>query len=104
MARVLVPAVLSSVVSCLLTLAAVAGGFVGTPPAAAQPDTEVMRAGGYEVVDRAGNIVAYFGGAQYAPAILEIDGSRVLLYSRIDTGAAGIEIHDEAGNVVWQAP
>lgn len=99
MARVLVTAV----VSCLLTLGAVAGGLVGASPAAAQPCSEVTQAAGFEVVDRAGNSVAYFGGAQLAPAILQLGANRVLMYTRYD-GPTGIEIHDEAGNLVWQAP
>lgn len=92
-------------VSCLLTLGAATGGFLGAPPAvAAQPRIEVIQAAGFEVVDRDGNPVAYFGGAQPAPAILYLGvPNRVLMYTRYD-GPTGIEIRDEASNPVWQVP
>ena len=105
MSRMVISIVVSSVVSCGLTLAAVSSGLVPIAQAAAQVPP-VIQARGFEVVDGAGNRLAYLGEAQFSPAILvlgEHSEVQISTRSRLETQPR-IELRTADGALIWQAP
>ena len=104
MRRTVIVAVLSSVLSTLLTLAAV--GVLRPAPAAAQ-DYQAVRAQGFEVVDHEGKLRAYFGFGHVDSVGLWVhdkrEWQRVSIFHTYDDQAR-IEVRDAAGNLRWRAP